>query len=736
MAGWWPTPYSYNSTVLSAAPYSAYLLEPYGTLQQTTVSVDVPRHATPPAAVDKQYAALDFELRIDIVPGYNYSDYMPVLAALFDTRDRTLRTFVVTNAYDSNKQYQRQCYAVDAHFEKPTYIVKLHCPDPIYRTVTQLTDTWNITATGQTHTIAIGGHAATQPTIQVTPTTVKGGGFNYKRYSLFYNPTAVLMANYPLDIIAALNTAALVADTSISNQINQGGGINNSVTTIPIDTAVGGGLPATGTGYVDTEQISWTGTGVNLTGVTRGINGTTAASHADNAVISISDLQADGDDLRGFVNNNEQNVWLGGMNTSATKLWTVLNLPPLVSVPVSAMGSGDVSLTVPYSKANNALVAALPTSGAGLIDTEAITWTGKSPGNGRKDSGTLSGLTRGARNTTAATHSLNATLYVLPLNAVAAYGDSTKSALVTDDTNKPIFALTSTNTSWVYSNFSTLSGKRAGEWKSAVAASLAQVNYRTTTPYTGTETANGNIFGFADPSTALGMHLASFRAGAGWLAENGSVVWSFYHPGGFTSITPAGNYYRDTGVTWPSATMQVSTNGSTWITKSTVSSPTAATWTAWTPGAISLGATYNYVRFIMTGPIAAGAGPAGTGLEADWEITSVTLALDSTKVPQVTLKASQSAYEFNFTLTNTDSSEALGFNHAGSLNKAVEIDCRDDYKTAKYLSDNANVRNGLSKNTIRQHWLDCAGGATLHLQYDDTGTAGVSVVFKWYDCEI
>lgn len=62
------------------------------------------------------------------------------------------------------------------------------------------------------------------------------------------------------------------------------GAINASVTTIPLVSAQG--LPTSGTVLVDSEQISYTGISANsLTGCTRGVNGTTAATHANGAVV-------------------------------------------------------------------------------------------------------------------------------------------------------------------------------------------------------------------------------------------------------------------------------------------------------------------------------------------------------------------------------------------------------------------------------------------------------------------
>jgi hypothetical protein len=62
------------------------------------------------------------------------------------------------------------------------------------------------------------------------------------------------------------------------------GGINAAVTTITVDSTTG--FSATGTILIDSELITYTGrTGTTFTGCTRGVNGTVAASHSNNAVV-------------------------------------------------------------------------------------------------------------------------------------------------------------------------------------------------------------------------------------------------------------------------------------------------------------------------------------------------------------------------------------------------------------------------------------------------------------------
>ena len=76
--------------------------------------------------------------------------------------------------------------------------------------------------------------------------------------------------------------------TSITNQLD--GAIDSIVTTITVDSTVGfpaGSASVPGRIDIDSELITYTGsTATTFTGCTRGANGTTAASHSDNAIVT------------------------------------------------------------------------------------------------------------------------------------------------------------------------------------------------------------------------------------------------------------------------------------------------------------------------------------------------------------------------------------------------------------------------------------------------------------------
>jgi hypothetical protein len=75
--------------------------------------------------------------------------------------------------------------------------------------------------------------------------------------------------------------------TSLTNQLN--GSIDNTQATITVDSTTG--FPASGILDIGTELITYTAkTGTDFTGCVRGTNGTTAASHLDNAIVTNATL--------------------------------------------------------------------------------------------------------------------------------------------------------------------------------------------------------------------------------------------------------------------------------------------------------------------------------------------------------------------------------------------------------------------------------------------------------------
>ena len=92
-----------------------------------------------------------------------------------------------------------------------------------------------------------------------------------------------------LDYKEYLDLHVTQEDDVTANLLN--GAINTSVTTITVDSTTG--FSSTGTIYIESEQVTYTGvSSTTFTGCTRGANSTTAASHADDVRVAQFDSGA------------------------------------------------------------------------------------------------------------------------------------------------------------------------------------------------------------------------------------------------------------------------------------------------------------------------------------------------------------------------------------------------------------------------------------------------------------
>ncbi len=114
-------------------------------------------------------------------------------------------------------------------------------------------------------------------------------------------------------------SVATDADLSIavnSLQTTLSGAIDNAVTSIPLTSTTS--FPTAGYVTIDNEVISYTGvSGGNLTGATRGADGTAAASHLSAAAVSATIVAAHHNNLKDEVKAIETSLGAGYLSTAA-----------------------------------------------------------------------------------------------------------------------------------------------------------------------------------------------------------------------------------------------------------------------------------------------------------------------------------------------------------------------------------------------------------------------------------
>jgi hypothetical protein len=186
---------------------------------------------------------------------------------------------------------------------------------------------------------------------------------------------------YPYDICDdGFDTAALV-ETATTTTLD--GILAQGAATVSLTDA--SSFPTAGMAYITDaapgdEQISWTGkSGNDLTGVTRGIGGTSDLAHSDLDPIAVSKMLANGDDLRVEVGGVEVDRWLDGIDTATTKVW--INLDFSATWASTIVDAQTDIATVTSIQVNDATTGA-PDSGILVIVTganqEIYTYTSKS----------------------------------------------------------------------------------------------------------------------------------------------------------------------------------------------------------------------------------------------------------------------------------------------------------------------------------------------------------------------
>jgi hypothetical protein len=468
---------------------------------------------------------------------------------------------------------------------------------------------------------------------------------------------------------------------------------------------------------VDSEQILYDsisgGTTMNVNASGRGYAGTTAATHADNAVLKYSRMLANGNDLRIMFDGVEVDRWLSGINTTTTKVWIAKSWKAFstatITTAISNVGA-VTAITVKVSATNLAMMKAANTLNNKilLIDSELFTFTGVSLGSTYQ----FTGVTRAQKGTSNGSHAVGATVRVIEHDIWMYYNNPQADAPVVNDAVKPLLDLsTSTNTAWVWTNYFDSSSNRPAAWKyTAVQTKGNQSLY-----YTGDQGAA------ADPATKLGATIAVWTAPA-ISAPQARIAATLTNPCCFTQVVYSGSKYAYLKKTYPAkAGLQSSTNsGGAWTVKSTMAAPTLDnTWQAFGPITTALGTgAWNAIAFAFDGTVA-----ATVGQTASIQFDTITATLDNTKTPSITLGAEQSQYYLNAKIINTTTGEYMLVTYPMLPTETLRIDCNT--KIVSYLTANAFAAIALS--TDRQNWLNFNAG-TNTLQFDDVGTGNVTIV--------
>lgn len=718
--------------------------------QAASQSVELARSDNPPtiSTVKRQSKII----RINIYPRGVFTTQINILNGYFDVNDKTLRPLVVNDENGVQWFVYARCEG-QPHAYADYVQYSLRVPDPVWRRAIAINDAWNITSSPATHTITQIGNRSSYPIFNISPTTAKGAGFIYSEFRVWYNPqTTEALKDEIIDIANnAWNTSVLITDTSVSNQINQGAGIGTGLTAFPVDTAVGGGLAPVGLAKIDNEQILYTLVGSTMTPTARGVGGTTAATHLDNAVITQSRGYANGQDfrLRALAGGGAIDLpyWLTGYNTTTTKVFSVVDFAPGITLTLSgALGAVAAVTTLNFKQtATNKIMLQRLASKSNfmfVIGSEVFSFnTGVVVDVNNYKITTTAGNARAAYASTKATHADNDNVYWVEYVFQFLYGNTALSAPSQDESQNPIInKTTSTNLSFVWdTNFFDYTGLRAGNWTPTAATSPGHNSNLYTGKHTlGADTAPTILI--SDPSTALGNWVSAYQQGTTWRGEAAIVKWGQHSGVGFTAFTLVDALYRYSADFPALVGLQKSSDGVNWTNCTGFPEAKPVSAQVWTAGAahnsISLGGTFKWLRWIINGSIA-GNIPKNV---AAGEITSITLTRNTNNAMQLAYSSvsQTTTYHLQCTIANNGTGDTIYIDFVMLVNDTLIIDCLN--KNVTHYENGANAIGALSTNTKRNYWLTIepptANGGVASgdsFTFTDTNTGNVTIVTNYRD---
>ena len=513
-------------------------------------------------------------------------------------------------------------------------------------------------------------------------------------------------------------TWSITASGGTQNVVN-----NGNIETYPVFEFTPTSYPGGGYGYnrkvlfYQTSNYAFPNRPVEIFG---GLNTST--------LVGAGKMLANGDDCRVLVDGIEVNRWFGDsstavINSTATKCWIVLDVPPNrnTTLKTGIANTGTPTyIELDYTTANKNNLLRMPNTGRVLINSEEFTYSA------RVITTTDLKLTvsaRSDRGTTAGTHAIGATVRWVPVDIQIVYGNASATAPEIDDTKKPIINLaTSTNSSFVYANFYDTTepgGQRAGAWKpSVLAVSNALLSESKT--YYGT-----NAGADTDPAEVMGMYASSYPANGVYRADSVQISWLFDVPDAVSMVSASGSKYRNATNWFTAVRLQSSVDGITWVNEGTATEPTPgtlSTWQAWSMGSEAIPNTSRKLRYIVIGTTA-----ATLGKYMAFEVSAGTVTL--VNYPTTSLGSESGGFYIDATITNSTTSDFFTVKFPLQTNQTLYIDTDPNNPSVKKSGQIINV---LNPSTNRSNWLPLDPG-TNTLTYTAGTSSNITVVIKHYN---
>jgi len=425
------------------------------------------------------------------------------------------------------------------------------------------------------------------------------------------------------------------------------------------------------------------------------------------ALVTAGKMQADGDDIMVQVNGSLVNRWLGGMNTTATKIWIPLSFQYVAPVTlVTSLGAGAVS----YVEVSGD-ISGFPSSGIFMIGTEAIQYTSKVDNKSQ-----FVGITRGAHGTTAASHSPGAQVDLIQHSVYMLYGNSAVTYTQPTSTPQPIFNLaSSTNQVWVFNEFGENAVSRMGAWSYYIALTQYARAYSV-----GGLSGEKGLVGVWDYLGINYFSMSNVVSAADVIFENVCGIDT-------VNITAGELYRADEVESWGWELKHYGfVDGVAQTAGSTAMPASANTLLGWTQtinltSLSGLATRYSFALRLR--------GTPGSGFYSFAGVNTVSVTLHSANTPGVTMNGELSNYPLAATVTNTTTGDAITVSFNMAIGQTLEIDVLNG--TVTYLADSSRQGQAVRRQgSARPFWLPLVvGGNTIH--FSDLGTGNVHIEFAF-----
>lgn len=286
-----------------------------------------------PAWVDTARGARAFALYVRILPGADWLTHRDELMGWFNTQEGDEQDLLASFVGINTHTRRIACRPIACRFDDHRILtVTLLAQRPYWEDETETVVEWTVTADRQTQVVTNGGNTPTPPVISFRIVQAPTAAWTHSKKCLVSNNVPYDLVDYPLEITGGgWDTAAEIANAAKTAAVNDAGNVGAADTTILYDTKAGTWYDS-GLLLIDDEQIYYAGmSGTQFTGLVRGVNGTTAATHLDDAVIYQSEIAADGRDVRVLLDGSELDYWWGadpgdpgGPNDDDSLIWVVL----------------------------------------------------------------------------------------------------------------------------------------------------------------------------------------------------------------------------------------------------------------------------------------------------------------------------------------------------------------------------------------------------------------------------